>query len=67
LARSSRSLAPLAIGGRLVIPAGDTERHQRSLKVIRLSHGEFREEHLADVTFLLLIGARLAGRGGVAG
>ncbi|MGV2976033.1 protein-L-isoaspartate(D-aspartate) O-methyltransferase [Roseibium alexandrii] len=46
----------LAIGGRLVIPAGPTRRQQQLLRVTRLSETEYSSEPLCDVTFVPLIG-----------
>jgi protein-L-isoaspartate(D-aspartate) O-methyltransferase len=46
----------LAIGGRLVIPVGDTTHRQSLVRVVRESSTDFREEALADVAFVPLIG-----------
>jgi protein-L-isoaspartate(D-aspartate) O-methyltransferase len=46
----------LAIGGRLVIPVGDTLHRQSLIRVVREGPGDFREEALADVAFVPLIG-----------
>lgn len=46
----------LAIGGRLVIPIGPTERSQRLLKIVRLDKSEFAEEDLGAVSFVPLQG-----------
>lgn len=46
----------LAIGGRLVIPVGDTMHHQSLVRVVRESAEDFREENLAEVAFVPLIG-----------
>ena len=46
----------LAIGGRLVIPAGPTRHQQQLLRVTRLSETEYSSEPLCDVTFVPLIG-----------
>jgi protein-L-isoaspartate(D-aspartate) O-methyltransferase len=46
----------LAIGGRLVIPVGDSMHHQSLVRVVRESPDHFREESLADVAFVPLIG-----------
>jgi len=48
----------LAIGGRLVIPIGDQERHQKLMKVTRKGHADFEEEDLGGVRFVPLIGAQ---------
>jgi protein-L-isoaspartate(D-aspartate) O-methyltransferase len=47
----------LEIGGRLVMPVGETPRDQRLIKVIRKSATRFEEEDLASVAFVPLIGA----------
>jgi protein-L-isoaspartate(D-aspartate) O-methyltransferase len=46
----------LAIGGRLVIPVGDTVHRQSLVRVVREGPRDFREEALADVAFVPLIG-----------
>jgi protein-L-isoaspartate(D-aspartate) O-methyltransferase len=46
----------LAIGGRLVIPVGEEERHQTLIKLTRKSDAEFEEENLGAVAFVPLIG-----------
>jgi protein-L-isoaspartate(D-aspartate) O-methyltransferase len=46
----------LAIGGRLVIPVGDTRRRQRLLRVRRRSEHEWDEDDLGDVAFVPLVG-----------
>lgn len=46
----------LAVGGRLVIPAGE-KGQQRLLRVLRLSKEEYEEEVLCHVRFVPLIGA----------
>ena len=48
--------AQLKIGGRLVIPVGDTARAQELVRVTRLSEDEFRTEDIADVRFVPLVG-----------
>lgn len=48
--------AQLAVGGRLVIPVGPDESQQKLIRVTRVSETEFREETLADVRFVPLIG-----------
>lgn len=45
----------LTIGGRLVIPIGNTH-HQRLLKITRTSESDFEEEECGAVTFVPLIG-----------
>jgi len=46
----------LAIGGRLVMPLGETPRRQTLIKVTRLSDTEYRQERLTEVMFVPLIG-----------
>jgi protein-L-isoaspartate(D-aspartate) O-methyltransferase len=46
----------LAIGGRLVIPVGESMHRQSLVRVVREGPAEFREEDLADVAFVPLIG-----------
>src|SRR5437764_308562 len=46
----------LAIGGRLVIPVGEEERHQSLIKLTRKSDAEFDEVNLGAVAFVPLIG-----------
>jgi protein-L-isoaspartate(D-aspartate) O-methyltransferase len=46
----------LAIGGRLVIPVGDTPHLQTLVRVRRLPDGDFRDEELCGVRFVPLIG-----------
>lgn len=46
----------LDIGGRLVIPVGSTQRHQKLVRVRRVSKDEFQTEQLADVCFVPLVG-----------
>jgi protein-L-isoaspartate(D-aspartate) O-methyltransferase len=46
----------LAIGGRLVIPVGDSTHRQTLVRVVREAPSDFREEDLADVAFVPLIG-----------
>jgi hypothetical protein len=50
-------LEQLAIGGRLIIPAGDTSRLQRLVRVTRTSRDQFDDEDLGEVQFVRLIGA----------
>ena len=47
----------LAIGGRLVMPVGDTSNRQRLVRIVRTSDEKFEQETLEDVRFLPLIGA----------
>lgn len=47
----------LAIGGRLVIPTGDTPREQALMRVRRVSEHEAVRENLGAVRFVPLIGA----------
>src|SRR5437764_8692913 len=46
----------LAIGGRLIIPVGEEERHQSLIKLTRKSEAEFDKENLGGVVFVPLIG-----------
>ena len=50
--------AQLAIGGRLVIPVGPDESGQTLVRVTRESETMFREEEIANVRFVPLIGAQ---------
>jgi erythromycin esterase-like protein len=53
----------LKIGGRLVIPVGSDPKIQELVRVTRLSETEYRQEDLADVRFVPLIGTEgWAGR-----
>jgi protein-L-isoaspartate(D-aspartate) O-methyltransferase len=47
----------LAIGGRLVIPVGPSVELQRLVRVTRTGPGDYRQEELAGVRFVPLIGA----------
>jgi protein-L-isoaspartate(D-aspartate) O-methyltransferase len=47
----------LAVGGRLVMPVGATQRRQQLLKLTRIGEDEWREEDLGDVLFVPLVGA----------
>lgn len=46
----------LKIGGRLVIPVGEYRDVQELVRVTRLSESEYRQEDLADVRFVPLVG-----------
>jgi protein-L-isoaspartate(D-aspartate) O-methyltransferase len=46
----------LAVGGRLVIPVGESLHHQSLVRVVRDSPADYRDEDLADVAFVPLIG-----------
>ncbi len=48
----------LAIGGRLVIPIGDTPREQHLVRVTRLAHREFTRDNLGGVRFVPLVGQK---------
>jgi len=48
-------LDQLAIGGRLVLPSGESE-HQRLLRITRQDHDEYLYEDLGDVRFVPLLG-----------
>jgi Protein-L-isoaspartate(D-aspartate) O-methyltransferase (PCMT) len=50
-------LEQLAVGGRLVIPVGDTPRLQRLVRVTRIDQDQFDHEDLGEVQFVPLIGA----------
>jgi protein-L-isoaspartate(D-aspartate) O-methyltransferase len=50
-------LAQLAIGGRLVIPVGETLQSQRLMRVIRAAADRYETEDLGAVAFVPLIGA----------
>jgi protein-L-isoaspartate(D-aspartate) O-methyltransferase len=47
----------LAVGGRLVIPVGSTQRLQQLVRITREEEHRFREEELAQVRFVPLVGA----------
>lgn len=49
-------LEQLAVGGRLVIPVGETLRLQRLVRLTRISENEVRREELGEVRFVPLIG-----------
>jgi protein-L-isoaspartate(D-aspartate) O-methyltransferase len=46
----------LAVGGRLVIPVGESLHRQSLVRVVREGPTHYREEDLADVAFVPLIG-----------
>ena len=46
----------LGVGGRLVMPVGETQQRQRLVKVVRVAEGRFETESLDDVMFVPLIG-----------
>jgi protein-L-isoaspartate(D-aspartate) O-methyltransferase len=46
----------LKVGGRLVIPVGADQRSQELVRVTRISKDEYRNEDIADVRFVPLIG-----------
>lgn len=48
----------LAVGGRLVVPVGLTERPQKLLRLTRVGEEEWDEEEMAAVNFVPLIGAQ---------
>ncbi len=54
-------VSQLALGGRLVIPVGPDESSQVLVRVTRESDAEFREEAIADVHFVPLIGEQAWG------
>jgi protein-L-isoaspartate(D-aspartate) O-methyltransferase len=45
------------VGGRLVIPVGDTPRLQRLVRITRIDQDRFDSEDLGEVRFVPLIGA----------
>ncbi|UGB38387.1 protein-L-isoaspartate(D-aspartate) O-methyltransferase [Frateuria soli] len=47
----------LAIGGRLVMPVGETLNRQRLVKVTRVAQDRFEEEPLEEVRFVPLVGS----------
>jgi protein-L-isoaspartate(D-aspartate) O-methyltransferase len=47
----------LAIGGRLVLPVGDSQHRQHLLKITRTGEDDWHEQDLGDVLFVPLIGA----------
>jgi protein-L-isoaspartate(D-aspartate) O-methyltransferase len=51
-------LSQLAPGGRMVIPIGSEESTQVLTRITRVGSDEFRQERLADVRFVPLIGAQ---------
>jgi len=46
----------LAVGGRMVVPVGDTRRAQELIRITNRGNGVFDRENLADVRFVPLIG-----------
>ena len=48
----------LAIGGRMVVPVGSSQRAQELMRVTNRGDGKFDVEDLADVRFVPLIGAQ---------
>ncbi|MBT8078163.1 MAG: protein-L-isoaspartate(D-aspartate) O-methyltransferase [Gammaproteobacteria bacterium] len=46
----------LAVGGRMVVPVGSTQRAQELLRITNHGNGKFDREDLADVRFVPLIG-----------
>jgi len=50
-------LDQLALGGRLVIPVGETPARQELLRVTRVGESEYRRESLGAVVFVPLVGA----------
>lgn len=53
-----RSLkSQLKVGGRLVIPVGEHQFHQRLLKITRMGEGSYQEEDLGGVAFVPLVGS----------
>jgi protein-L-isoaspartate(D-aspartate) O-methyltransferase len=50
-------LRQLAVGGRLVMPVGQTLNAQRLVKIVRKGENDYEQEDLGDVRFVPLIGA----------
>jgi protein-L-isoaspartate(D-aspartate) O-methyltransferase len=48
----------LAIGGRLVVPVGETSQGQQLLRITRTSESEYEQENLGAVSFVPLVGAQ---------
>lgn len=48
--------AQLAVGGRLIMPAGIDERSQKLIKAVRIGHKTFEVEEIGDVQFVPLVG-----------
>ncbi len=48
--------AQLRIGGRMVMPVGESQTHQELIRITRLAETEFEREVIADVRFVPLIG-----------
>ncbi|HSM12297.1 MAG TPA: protein-L-isoaspartate(D-aspartate) O-methyltransferase [Lysobacter sp.] len=46
----------LKVGGRLVLPVGDTPRRQRLLQITRTGQDSYEERELGDVLFVPLVG-----------
>lgn len=57
-------LAQLAVGGRLVMPIGETEESQMLVRITRTGESDYREEPIADVQFVPLIGEQAWRRDG---
>jgi protein-L-isoaspartate(D-aspartate) O-methyltransferase len=55
-------LGQLAIGGRLIMPVGSVQRHQRLVRVIRRTAEDYDYREMEEVSFVPLI-----GRGGWSG
>ncbi len=51
-------LTQLAIGGRMVVPVGATQRAQELVRVTRTGKDSYQTEELADVRFVPLIGEK---------
>jgi protein-L-isoaspartate(D-aspartate) O-methyltransferase len=47
----------LAVGGKLVVPVGETVGLQKLVRVSRISESRYEEEELGDVRFVPLVGA----------
>ena len=55
-------LAQLALGGRLVMPVGETSHDQELLRVTRQGPHDYRRESLGAVVFVPLVGAEASGQ-----
>lgn len=50
-------LRQLKVGGRLIMPVGDDQKHQHLVRITAMPDGSFDRESLGAVTFVPLIGA----------
>jgi protein-L-isoaspartate(D-aspartate) O-methyltransferase len=49
-------LSQLAVGGRMIVPVGSSQRAQELLRITNRGNGQFQTDDLADVRFVPLIG-----------